>query len=67
MTNTAKLRQSIEASGLKKTYIVEQLGLSYQGFWNKENGYSEFVSSEIKTLKDLLHLSDEEVMEIFLS
>lgn len=67
MTNCAKLKMSIEASGLKKTYIAERLGLSYQGYLKKENGINQFVSSEIKTMKDLLHLSDKEVGEIFLS
>ena len=67
MTNSVKLKMIIEASGLKKTYIAEKLGLSYQGYLKKENGTNQFLSSEIKTMKDLLHMSDEEVMEIFLS
>lgn len=67
MTNSVKLKMIIEASGLKKTYIAEKLGLSYQGYLKKENGTNQFLSSEIKTMKDLLHLSDDEVMKIFLS
>lgn len=67
MTNSTMLKMIIEASGLKKVYIAEKLGLSYQGYLKKENGINDFISSEIKTMKDLLHLSDDEVIKIFLA
>ena len=67
MTNCTKLKQAIDASGLKKVFIAEKLGLSYQGYLKKENGINEFVTSELKIMKDLLNLSDEEVSQIFLS
>jgi hypothetical protein len=67
MTNSTMLKKIIEASGLKKVYIAEKLGLSYQGYLKKENGINDFISSEIKTMKDLLHLSDDEVIKIFLA
>ena len=67
MTDTTKLKQMIESSGLKKVFIAEQLGLSYQGYLKKENGINDFTSSEIRTMKDILHLTDKEVTQIFLS
>ena len=67
MTNSTMLKMIIEASGLKKVYIAKKLGLSYQGYLKKENGINDFISSEIKIMKDLLHLSDKEVTQIFLS
>jgi DNA-binding XRE family transcriptional regulator len=67
MTDTVKLKMAIDKSGLKKTFIAETLGLSYQGYLKKENGINDFVSNEIKIMKDLLHLSDKEVIQIFLS
>lgn len=62
-----KLKEIIEKSGLKKTFIAEQLGLSYQGYLKKENGKSQFTAKQIAVLKDLLKLSNKDVAEIFLS
>ena len=48
-------------------YICEQLGISYPGFQKKlrNEGGSEFKPSEITVLTELLHLTREEVDEIF--
>lgn len=67
MTDTARLKNLVESSGLKKTFIAEKLGLSYQGYLKKENGKSDFMATEVSILKDLLRLSNKEVSEIFLS
>lgn len=67
MTDTEKLGEVIRNSGLKKTFIAEKLGITYQGYAKKESGKSEFLASEISVLKDLLNLSNKEVSEIFLS
>lgn len=67
MTDSSKLKDVVEKSGLKKTFIAEKLGLSYQGYLKKENGKSEFMAKEISVMKDLLRLSNKEVSEIFLS
>lgn len=40
MTNSKLLRKYIEQSGLKRTYVAGKLGLSYQGYLNKESGKS---------------------------
>lgn len=67
MTDSKKLKGSIDDSGLKKVFIAEKLGLSYQGYLKKENGQSEFTGKEITILRDLLNLTNKEVAEIFLS
>ena len=67
MTDSNRLKDVVEKSGLKKTFIAEKLGLSYQGYLKKENGKSEFMAKEISVMKDLLRLSNKEVSEIFLS
>ena len=67
MTDSTRLKGLVESSGLKKTFIAEKLGLSYQGYLKKESGKSEFMANEISVMKDLLRLSNKEVSEIFLS
>lgn len=67
MTDSTRLKSIIMDSGLKKTFIAEKLGLSYQGYLKKESGKSDFTSSEIVILKDILKLSNKEVSGIFLS
>lgn len=66
MTDVRLLKEKIKETGLKKVYIAKQLGLTYQGYLRKENGQSEFISSEISMMKDLLSLSLEDVSDIFL-
>lgn len=65
MTNTELLRESIEYSGYKRTYIAHKIGLTYQGYLKKERGESEFKQSEIEELCKLLHLTLEEKEKIF--
>jgi DNA-binding XRE family transcriptional regulator len=66
MADMEKLKEIIAESGLKKVFIAEKLGISYQGYLKKENGNSEFMANEIAVLKDLLKLSDRDVTQIFL-
>lgn len=67
MTDSLRLKKTIKASGLKKKFIADQLGVSYSGYLSKENGITEFYASEISIIKGLLNLSDEEVTMIFFS
>lgn len=67
MTDSNRLKSLVESSGLKKKFIAEKLGLSYQGYLKKESGKSDFMATEISILKDLLRLTNKEVSEIFLS
>lgn len=65
MTGMALLREKIDQSGFKMTYVAERCGLTYQGFKKKLDGYTEFKASEIAALIDVLHLTDAEVQAIF--
>ena len=65
MTNVELLREKINASGLKITFIAEKCGITYQAFLNRLKGNVEFRMDETRTLTELLGLSEAEVMEIF--
>lgn len=69
MTNTNTLEKKIRDSGLRIMYICERLGISYPGFQKKLRniGGSEFKPSEISVLAGLLHLTPEEINQIFFS
>ena len=65
--DNGKLRERIDASGLKKKYIISRLGLSYQGFENKLSGKHEWLNREVDELCDILHITDlDERRAIFL-
>lgn len=65
MTNTKMLRDAIDRSGYKRTYIARKIGLTYQGYLNKERGEREFRQSEITGICELLNLTLEEKEAIF--
>ena len=67
MTDSVKLKEAIEKTGIKKNFIAKQLGISPQGYQKKENGLIEFKASEISIMKDILNLSAKETNDIFLS
>lgn len=67
MTDVNRLKEVVRDSGLKKVYIAERLGITYQGYLKKENGENEFMASEIKTMQELLGLSAKDTRDIFLS
>jgi len=58
MTNVKELERFIEKSGLKKCYIAKALGLSRQGLHNKINNKSDFTTTEISLLCDLLDITN---------
>lgn len=65
MTNTALLKQKIDRSGYKVIYLAEQVGLTPQGFYKKLKDGSDWTFTQVMILKDLLHLTKEEVNSIF--
>lgn len=54
MTNTKLLKEYIEKSGLKLTYIAEKLEISRSALWKKINNTSPFDQYQIEKLCDLL-------------
>ena len=62
MTKGNLLREKIDGCGFKLVFVAKQLGISYQAFLKKLNNETEFKTSEVMILKELLHLTDDEVM-----
>lgn len=68
MTDIKKLNDIIKESGLKKTYIAEQLGISKASFSAKVNGKGEFNVREVIVLCKILGIrSLQEKEDIFFS
>lgn len=63
MTNTEKLNQLIEASGLKKSYIAKAIGKTVSTLSRKINNKQDFTATEIDALCDLLGIEDLEEKE----
>ena len=67
MVDTVRLKELVDESGLRKSFICEKLGITRSGYFKKETGKSDFTASEIKVLKGLLKLSNKDVADIFLT
>lgn len=68
MTNTKLLREKIEASGLKLSYIASQLWISRAALTMKIENQTQFKAAEIKRLSEILGIETaEEREQIFLS
>lgn len=57
MTDTKLLEQRIAASGKKKMYLAEKVGLSYAGFRNCVTNKAEFRASQIDILCEELGIT----------
>lgn len=56
MTNTTLLVKLIKGSGLKLSFIAEQLGITRQALHKKIKGLAQFTGPEIKIMCELLKL-----------
>lgn len=65
MTNTKLLKDKIQQSGLKKSYIANELGMSRQTFSTYIEGKAEFRVSHINILCALLDINFEQREAIF--
>ena len=65
--NSTLLKEKIDESGYKIRGLAERIGISYQALYNKINGKTEFVTSEIVALTSLLSLNRAEQFKIFFS
>jgi predicted transcriptional regulator len=65
MTDTKALEQAIVDSGLKKSYLAEQAGITIQNLRVKMNNQQEFRASEIKQIAKAIGLTDREMIAIF--
>lgn len=66
MTDTEKLKEAIDKSGLKISGILERMGIkSYYTLQMKIENRQEFKASEISKLCEILHLDAAQMNEIF--
>lgn len=63
--DTKQLDERIKQSGYKRTYIAEQIGISYQSLCNKLHGRTDFTVKQSAALKKLLGMSETEYISIF--
>ena len=63
MTNTVKLNDYIQKSGLKKSHIAKVLGLADSTLARKINNAQDFKASEINVLCELLGINSLEEKE----
>ena len=66
MTNTLALKAKIVEAGLNLNIIAEKLGISRNSLYMKMNNKRDFSASEICKLVEILHLTPNDVMLIFL-
>ena len=66
-TKTNMLKARRVQYGYSQTDVSEVLDMTMTTYGKKERGDLDFSQSEIYTLKDLLHLTNEEVFEFFFS
>lgn len=67
MTDTELLKEKIEKSGYRFSWIAKQLNLSPFGLRKKVNGENEFKATEIIKFQEILNISNTERDKIFLS
>lgn len=65
MTDSSMLNNVISESGITITAIARKLGITREGFYKKLNNETEFKASEIKSMQDILNLSNRKRDEIF--
>lgn len=63
MTNTEELRRIIKNSGLKLEYIAEQLGITRFSLSKKIENVTEFKTSEVQKMCEVLQITDPKAKE----
>lgn len=63
LTDTEKVKQLISESGLKLQHIASKLGITRYSLSLKLDNKSEFKTSEVGALCELLHVGDLEMKE----
>lgn len=66
-TKTNMLKARRVQYDYSQTDVAEELDMTMTTYGKKERGDLDFSQSEIYTLKNLLHLTNDEVFEFFFS
>lgn len=67
MVNTAKLQGLMRERNQTISSLSNLTNLSKTGLFNKIHGKVEFVCSEMQIIKQALHLTEEEFVQVFFS
>lgn len=67
MPNTEELKKRISDSGMTVMAISEKTGINRATIYNRLNGRGEWMASEIVRISDVLRLTPEEKVQIFLN
>ena len=68
MINTKKLNDRIESSGMKKSYLADEMGISRQALWGKITNKVKFTPDEQQYLVEKLDIRTmKEFRDIFFS
>lgn len=67
MINQNLLKSKVALVGLTFKELAIKTGIPYQSLINRKAGKIEFNSKEIKALKEVLNLTNDDVNNIFLS
>lgn len=65
MFNRELLDKAIGKAGVKKSFLARKLGITPAALYYKINSQREWKASEIATVSVWLHLSDEDIRNIF--
>lgn len=65
MTDSNMLNAAITESGITVTAIAKKLGITREGFYKKLNNETEFKASEIKSMQNILNLTNKKRDAIF--
>ena len=57
MTDTKALRKKIKEKGVKLKFLAEKAGLTYQGLMNKIDNKTDFTTSEILAICEVLNIT----------
>ena len=63
--NNSLLKEVIKDRCIKVSALADKIGITRQSLHMKLNGEREFSQGEILSLKTVLHLSDDQFMNIF--
>lgn len=65
MINLKALDDAIAASGLKRQFIADKIGITRYSLLNKLKGKTEFTASEMHTLRVVLRMNLRDFNRIF--
>ncbi len=63
--NQKELEVAILRSGKSKDDVIKESGISKKSFYAKLKGKVEFKRSDMMSLKDVLGLTDDDIIRIF--